>query len=579
MLVRHPCGVLPSLFLLASSAFAAVPVPIPATNPSPDLTTVYSNFFGISIELSFANYYFGNDSNTVPQPVVEYLSALRERGSGKPVRLRLGGNSMDSSTYVPDQPDIIEFTDPNANSNDQPVNYGEKMFEAMNALSDKVGGAEYLIGLSLRNPNNTNIPLLAGDAQHFLGDKLDAFLLGNEPDLYTAHGQRPNIKNYTEFDYIGEYWEVFAALSKTPQGDVLSLDKIAGPTICCFWDLAPLLVPGGWLDQFNERLKYITLQHYPQNNCFGSYQYEIDYYLHHANAVGLAKWQDSGLDIIRKQPAETRKPVIMDEFNSASCGGIPGISDTFAATLWGADYGLQLAAVGYSAAYLHTREVGVTYNLFDPPPTVAAGSGPWTTNPSFYTYLPVSEALQGNNGSKVVDLNIQNSATDKSQSVAGYGIYDASSNSIHHLVLFNFDNATTGPVEFTLPSELFTSTDSNVAVRFLTAPHVNEKHDIAWGNLTWSGVGDGKPVTASGSWVQNDQTIACAQGCTVSVPGPALAVVYVGGFDAPSAPANTSTTKPGGSNNTQDSDASVGVHAVGLGVLLSAAAVGFSLVI
>ncbi len=34
-------------------------------------------------------------------------------------------------------------------------------------------------GLSLRDPNSTNIPLLAGDAQKALGDKLDAFLLGN----------------------------------------------------------------------------------------------------------------------------------------------------------------------------------------------------------------------------------------------------------------------------------------------------------------------------------------------------------------------------------------------------------------
>ena len=34
-------------------------------------------------------------------------------------------------------------------------------------------------GLSLRQPNNTNIPLLAGDATKALGDDLDAFLLGN----------------------------------------------------------------------------------------------------------------------------------------------------------------------------------------------------------------------------------------------------------------------------------------------------------------------------------------------------------------------------------------------------------------
>lgn len=74
-------------------------------------------------------------------------------------------------------------------------------------------------GLSLRNPNDTNIPLVAGDAQKYLGDDLDAYLVGNvrldyylyivsltpfqEPDLYTTHGNRPNLKNYTVNDYIG----------------------------------------------------------------------------------------------------------------------------------------------------------------------------------------------------------------------------------------------------------------------------------------------------------------------------------------------------------------------------------------
>lgn len=116
---------------------------------------------------------------------------------------------MDSSTYVPNQSDIVEFTNPNANSNDQPVNYGQQLFQVMNAVSDRVGGAEYLIGvhifalsnvsellmtydtgLSLRTPNSTNIPLLAGDAQHYLGDKLDAFLLGNVRNAYRVQTSR-----------------------------------------------------------------------------------------------------------------------------------------------------------------------------------------------------------------------------------------------------------------------------------------------------------------------------------------------------------------------------------------------------
>lgn len=32
-----------------------------------------------------------------------------------------------------------------------------------------------------------------------------------------------------------DYWVTTDNLEKTSDGDVLSLDKLAGPTICCFW--------------------------------------------------------------------------------------------------------------------------------------------------------------------------------------------------------------------------------------------------------------------------------------------------------------------------------------------------------
>ncbi len=136
------------LLLSARSAFAAIAVSAPANPPAADANVVYSNFLGLSLELSFINYYFGNTTAEIPQPLVKYLSTLHAHGSGKPVRIRLGGNSMDSSTYVPGQSDIIQFTNPNANWNDQPVNYGPQLFDVMKGVSSAVGGAQYLIGRS-----------------------------------------------------------------------------------------------------------------------------------------------------------------------------------------------------------------------------------------------------------------------------------------------------------------------------------------------------------------------------------------------------------------------------------------------
>ncbi|KAI0368070.1 glycoside hydrolase family 79 protein [Pilatotrama ljubarskyi] len=559
MLSRHCAALVHVLCLLSplyvQTSHAAVAISSPSSPPPADANVVYSNFLGISIELSFINYYFGNSTDQIPQPLVKYLSALQARASGKPVRLRLGGNSMDSSTYVPDQQQIIQFTDPNANFNDQPVNYGPQLFDVMKGVSNAVGGAQYLVGLSLRTPNSSNIPLLAGDAANALGDDLDALLLGNEPDLYTAHGNRPGLKNYTTDDYIGDYNTVFNSLEHTPKGDVLSLDKIAGPTICCFWDLAPVL-QSGWLNKFANRLKYITLQHYPQNNCQGKPQYGLDYYTAHANAVSLAQWQEGGIQLVASS-GENRKPVLMDEFNTASCGGVPGISDTFAASLWTADYSLQMAAVGYAGAYLHTRERGITYNLFDPPDAVAGGAGPWTTNPSFYGMLPVAEALQSANGSRVVDLNVQNSKTDKKATVAGYAIYDGTASDIHSLVVFNFANASGATTDYSIDSSL-PSSSGNILIRYLTAPSINEKTNIAWGGKTYAGVGDANPVDATFSSSIPDKNMSCAGGCTIQIPGPGLAVVFLG--EVPDFSKTGGSSSANATNNSSPSSTSPAAH-------------------
>ena len=143
-MARAACFLLASCF--ASALAATVQVNPPSAPPGDNVTAVYSTFFGISFELSFINYYLGNDTNSFPQPVLSYLSALHNRSADRPLKLRLGGNSMDSSTYVPSQQQIIQFTDPTANVNDQTVSFGSVLFDVMKNADTKVGSAEWLIG-------------------------------------------------------------------------------------------------------------------------------------------------------------------------------------------------------------------------------------------------------------------------------------------------------------------------------------------------------------------------------------------------------------------------------------------------
>lgn len=180
--------------------------------------------------------------------------------------------------------------------------------------------------------------------------------------------------------------------------------------------------------------------------------------------------------------------------------------------MWTIDYALQLASVNYSSAYIHTREAGITYNLFDPP-AKDSWKGGWTTGPPYYALLVVAEALRSSSGTVVVDLDVDSSKTSNLSSVAGYGIYE--NGTPQKLVLFNF-----GPqaATFNLPNG--TTTHNTSAVRYLTAPGVTDKSAITW---------DGTAVDGSGILQGKNTTlnVQCDQGCTLNVPAPGVALVYL----------------------------------------------------
>jgi Glycosyl hydrolase family 79 C-terminal beta domain len=244
----------------------------------------------------------------------------------------------------------------------------------------------------------------------------------------------------------------------------------------------------------------------------------------HLPVVTMANFQNPSevVDLI----SPYKLPLVMTEFNSASCGGFPGISNTFAVgSLWSADYALQLASVGFSNAYLHTREPGISYNVMTPP-SPAGGPGPWQTGPPYYAILAVAEALNGGQGSKVVDLNISGGMTNASVSVAGYAVYDADSSNVNRLALFNTGNDT---VAFTLPADLSSEgANGEVTIKYLQAASSTTNTSIAWGGETLENVADGNLIPATQPWVTQNQIVDCSNGCSLNVSALTMALVFVG---------------------------------------------------
>jgi len=88
----------------------------------------------------------------------------------------------------------------------------------------------------------------------------------------------------------------------------------------------------------------------------------IGYYLNHQNVIELCAEYTSPAN----SAVTINKPFIVFETNSASCGGFPGISDSYTAALWALDYGLQMASQNVSHALLHVGGQNVFYNVSSP---------------------------------------------------------------------------------------------------------------------------------------------------------------------------------------------------------------------
>lgn len=165
--------------------------------------------------------------------------------------------------------------------------------------------------------------------------------------------------------------------------------------------------------------------------------------------------------------------------------------------------------MNYSAVYLHTREFGVQYNLFDPPTEDTSTEPGWRTGSPYYGALFLAESTYIN-GTIVVDLNLNNSITSPAATVAAYGIYDSKVTRAS----LAFVNYAESPQVFVLPAGL----SEKVQVKVLAAPSIYEKTNISWAGQTVGTYGN-----LEGDLELID--ISCENGCRLTLPGPSAALV------------------------------------------------------
>jgi hypothetical protein len=304
-------------------------------------------FLGLSLEYTAVEGYAGRDPKEL-NPV--FLQLARNLTPDQAPVLRIGGDTTDWTWWpvpgVP-KPGGIRYS------------LGPGFVHVTAALAHALG-AKLILGINLEADSETIAAAEARALVRGIGRRsVEALELGNEPELYgsfawyktPAGGHvtgRPAGYDFTQFD--GDFSRVSAALPNVP---------LAGPATG-----APQWIPGlGSFLAGQPRVRVATLHQYPLKRCdmpaATAVYPSVARLLSRAASHGLADSVAPYVRLAHQRHVSLR----IDELNSVSCGGAPGVSDVFASALWALDASFQMVRVGVDGVNIHTFP-RATYGLF-----------------------------------------------------------------------------------------------------------------------------------------------------------------------------------------------------------------------
>jgi len=515
-----------------------IPNPAPATQfpiplmPTADLVPgigiqTPSSFFGFSIEMSVSNQVLGLNASFINVPFLNFVSLITER-AGEMI-IRVGGNTQDYATLVDETPDGRMLgkvsTDPNNPTATPTLIFTNQLMYLMANISSLVN-AKWFLGVPFNDTVDIHLQIVEA-GEKIIGSNLLGFQVGNEPDLYVQHDHRP--QGYDAMSYYLEFGQWRDAWNNDAQIPVKN--NLIGPSL----SLANWALEDVWntpfLTNYSDSLYALSVEKYPMDNCAAIYpglgtpvvpQDVFGNYLSHNSGKGIINQMLNSTTIAQ----QVQKPFIMFETNSASCGGFPGISNSFGIALWGLDYGLQMAYSNFTHALVHFGGQNVYYNPFTPPPTNQSTFHQWTVGPIFYSILIMPEILGKSNTARVVDLNAN---SDNDQTPA-YAIYE--NNQLARVALFNYMTDPSGAMAYTATISIGggdtgqpSTTPQSVKVKYLLADSVSELFNITWAGQTFGGLFESDGRLMGDEQVQTVQCDTTAQTCSIKVPAPGFALV------------------------------------------------------
>jgi hypothetical protein len=431
-------------------------------HPDLRLGSIPTDFMGLGYEISsIATPSLLSAANRV---YVELVRQLGTRGV-----IRIGGNTSDYSSFAARGSAVSAAKRTVVNET------------GLRDLAEFLDATEWSLiwGLNLGNGSVDDAVTEARAVAHAAGDRLLAFEIGNEPDLYVHEGHRPR---YSYEQYLAEYRRYKAAVRAA-----LPRVGFAGPDAAGATD---------WVERFatdeGHDLRLLTHHYYREGQNPAS------------TADKLLRPDPKLAAMLERMRAASKScgvPYRICETNSFSGGGRPGVSDTFVAALWALDYLCVLAWHGADGVNMETGINQLDF-ISSYSPIADDQRGHYRPAPEYYGMLAFAAGCRGERVAVSYDAGVMD--------LTAYATVDAHGSST--LVIVNKDEGTDADIRIAAKSEA-----GNARVMWLSAPSLDSRTGVTLG---------GAAVEQDGRWRGHFENARVGDGiCRVHIPAASAAIV------------------------------------------------------
>ena len=297
------------------SSPAPAPPPVPVSVAIDTLQTrapVPGDFLGLSFEMSALGQLAGDGTRG------DLVNLLRSLGPGV---LRFGGVSADTQAAWTDAATPLPSW--------ATVAVTGRELHALATLAAR-SGWRVLFTLGLAHFEPVPAAREAAAAKAALGKWLAGFELGNEPDAYAEHGLRT--EPWTFAQYYPQALAYRRAIARAAPRVPLAGPDVSGSHAFPRWgppegaDMRPALLTGHHYPLGCHKLPAPSIEGLLSPETRTKEQLSLGRYM----SVAVAQ----------------HMPFRMTEANTVSCGGMAGISNTFASALWAVDYTARAMTTG-----------------------------------------------------------------------------------------------------------------------------------------------------------------------------------------------------------------------------------------